>query len=261
MNNCTKPIGVFDSGIGGITVLSELVKKMPNEDFLYFGDSYNAPYGMKTEEDICKLALDNTRFLLSKGAKAVVIACNTATSVAAKTIRMLYPEIPVIGVEPAIKPAALHKKNSNILVMATPVTLKNDKFCRLMEMYKGDAKIYPKPCPGLVEIIEKGQVSGSELDSFLEKLLLPYRDIQIDSVVLGCTHYVFIKKSILRALGKNILIFDGGIGTASETYRRIFEKGLLNNHKNAGRVTFYNSNNSEEKLKLMERLLNYQEDN
>lgn len=261
MNNCEKPIGVFDSGIGGISVLRELVKKMPNEDFLYFGDSKNAPYGIKTEEEICKLALNNTEFLLSKGAKAVVIACNTATSVAANTIRMTYPEIPVIGVEPAIKPAALYKNNSKILVMATPVTLKNDKFCRLMEKYKGDAIIYPKPCPGLVEIIEKGHVSGSELDSFLEKLLSPYKDVQIDSVVLGCTHYVFVKKAIIKALGRNISIFDGGIGTAAETYRRISEKELLNNPENTGKVTFFNSNNKEKMLMLMERFLDYQEDN
>lgn len=255
MNVCDKPIGVFDSGIGGISVLDELIKKMPHEHFIYLGDSKNAPYGIKTEQEIYNFALQNTKTLLDMGAKAIVIACNTATSVAAKSIRNLYIDTPIIGVEPALKPAALHKPNSNILVMATPVTLKNEKFCSLMKEYSCNSNIISMPCLGLVEIIEKGNINGYEIDNYLKQNLKEFENVNIDSVVLGCTHYVFIKDAIKKAFSENIMIFDGGLGTANETFRRISEKNISNCSKNIGQITLLNSNKSKVDISLYKKFL------
>ena len=147
------PIGVLDSGLGGISVLRELVRLMPEEDYLYFGDSKNAPYGTKTAEEVLRLTRNTVSFLLEQGAKAIVVACNTATSVAIRELRQEYPSIPMIGIEPALKPAVEAKAHSTVLVMATPMTLKKEKFSDLMHRYESDAKIIKVPCPGLVELI------------------------------------------------------------------------------------------------------------
>jgi glutamate racemase len=244
----TKPIGVLDSGLGGINVLREIVKLMPHEDFIYFGDSKNAPYGIRPEEEILRLVTENVKLLIELGTKAIVIACNTATSVAADVLRETCPDVPIIGVEPAIKPAALHKSGSKILVMATPVTIKNERFKRLLNRFSDVSHIIPLPCPGLVEFVERGVIAGEELDSFLSNLLGPYKTEGIDSVVLGCTHYVFVKDAIRKAFGRNILIFDGARGTAAEARRRIEEKGIQNSPGNTGNITLLGILDSQKNL-------------
>lgn len=249
-----RPIGVFDSGVGGISVLKELYSLMGNENYIYFGDSLNAPYGSKDAEEVKKLTVYNIEKLMSMGAKACVIACNTATSVAAAFLREKYKDFPIIGVEPALKPAVLAKKNSTVVVMATPVTLKEKKFFSLMKSFEGEAKIIPLPSPRLAGMIEEGILEGKELEDYIKELFLPYENEKIDSVVLGCTHYPFIKETLYKVLGKSVAIFDGGYGTAKETRRRIEEKGCLNESEKKGEITFLSSKDSAYEIGFYKRL-------
>lgn len=250
------PIGVFDSGVGGISVLRELVKQMPNEDYIYFGDSIHAPYGTKSLEEVRELTISNIQFLLEEGAKSIVVACNTATSAAVAKLRTMYPELPLVGIEPAIKPAVLYKKNSRVIVMATPMTLGQEKFQKLMSLYENMADIVPLPCPGLMEFVEKGKLNGDDLMKYFAELFRAVSNKKIDSIVLGCTHYPFVKDAIQSFIGDDVVIFDGGEGTAREMKRRLNEAGMLNISDRKGEVKFINSRNTEEELKLCEYLLN-----
>ncbi len=247
-----KPIAVFDSGVGGISVLRELYALMPNENFIYYGDSLNAPYGSKSVSEVKELSVKNAEMLMGMGAKALVIACNTATSVAASFLREKYPDFPIIGVEPALKPAVLFKENSTVAVMATPITLREEKFKKLMESFNSQAKIIPVPCEKLAGMIERGIVEGEELDSYIKELFCPYKDEKIDSVVLGCTHYPFIKKTLKKVLG-DIPLFDGGEGTARETMRRLSEKDLLKHGKEKGNIAFLSSKESIDEILLYKK--------
>lgn len=256
-----RPIGVFDSGVGGISVLSELIKILPNEDFIYFGDSANAPYGTKSEQEILTLSDACIDFLFKYNAKTIVIACNTATSVAAKILREKYINIPIIGIEPAIKPAVLSKNNPKILVMATPMTLKKEKFKNLMDSFTDEASIIPLPCPGLAELIEKGDFYNSEIDNYLENLFLPFKNQKIDCIVLGCTHYPFVRNNIRNFFSPSIQIFDGGKGTAEETKRRLTINKLCNSEKHEGKVFFKNSKNTQNEIELSKKLLDFLNEN
>ncbi len=249
------PIGVFDSGVGGISVLRELKALMPNEDYIYLGDSANAPYGTKTLEQVVKLVLADAAYLYEKGVKALVVACNTATSAAILTLREEYQDIPVIGIEPALKPAVLSKEHPTVVVMATPMTIKEEKFQKLMQRFETEAEIIPLPCKGLMEFVERGELEGAELEGYLQKLFAPYK--KVDAVVLGCTHYPFVKKTIQKVLGEDTMLFDGGAGTARETKRRLEQCGLLNPSCEKGTVILENSAKEERLLVLCERLLCY----
>lgn len=255
MKKTEQPIGVFDSGVGGISVLRELVTLMPNENFIFYGDSKNAPYGTKTLEEVQQLTLQDASHLYEQGVKALIVACNTATSAAVHLLREKYVDIPVIGIEPALKPAVLSKKNPKVLVMATPMTLREEKFHQLMERFRNQAQIYPLPCPGLVEFVEHGELDSPKLEEFLRELFADYQKESIDAVVLGCTHYPFVRKTIQKVLGEQVLLFDGGLGTAKETKRKLEEFDLLNPSKEKGKVLFENSLAEEQVLQLSEYLL------
>lgn len=250
-----QPIGVFDSGVGGISVLQELLRVMPCENYIYLGDSKNAPYGTKPLEMVRQLTFENVRVLLDQGAKGLVVACNTATSAAVRLMRSMYPELPIVGIEPALKPAALQKEHPRVLVMATPMTVQQEKFRQLMARYEDKAEIYPLACPGLVEFIEAGDLDSEQLHDFLQKLLGPYLDKGLDSIVLGCTHYPFARKMIRSIVGDAVTIFDGGEGTAREMRRRLAAADLLNPSEKPGRVRFENSVATEAELELCRRLL------
>jgi len=251
------PIGVFDSGVGGISVLRELVALMPNENFIYFGDSANAPYGTKSLEQVVELVCADADYLYRKGVKALVVACNTATSAAIGVLREIYQDIPVIGIEPALKPAVLSKEHPVVLVMATPMTVREKKFQNLMLRFETEAEIIPLPCPGLMEFVERGELEGEALEHYLRELFTPFK--KVDAVVLGCTHYPFVKKMIQKVLGKQALLFDGGAGTARETKRQIENRKLLNPSGEKGQIVFENSANKEQLLTLCKVLLNYEE--
>lgn len=249
------PVAFLDSGVGGISVLNEAVKMMPNEDYIYLGDSRNAPYGTKTTEEVRDLTERNVEFLLEQGAKAVVIACNTATSAAADYLRNKYKEVPIIGVEPALKPAALNNEGEKILVMATPMTLAERKFKNLMTRYEEYAKIVPVPCGGLMEFVEMGKLQGKELEEFLGTLLTKSVCENAKAVVLGCTHYPFIKDIILKIIGHDVQIYDGGEGTARQLKRRLSRDKILSQSKDPGQIKVVNTLNDDSMMELSEKLL------
>lgn len=240
------PVAFLDSGVGGISVLREAVRLMPNEDFIYFGDSANAPYGTKPTDTIRSLMDANVRMLReTERVKGIVIACNTATGAAVKYLRLQYPDLPVVGVEPALKPAVLRHQGGKVMVMATPLTLKQPKFQRLLSMYQDKAQVLLLPCPGLMDFVEQGILDGPELERFLHGLLDPVNDGHIAAVVLGCTHYPFLKKSISAAIGYPVEFDDGAAGTAREIKRRLEKYGCSAGQGEKGTVRFFNSLNEK----------------
>ena len=247
-NDC---IAVFDSGVGGISVLRELVKLMPGENYLYFGDSANAPYGKKTTEQVRELTLKNAQMLLGRNAKALVVACNTATSAAIDLLRETFPEKILLGIEPALKPAIQQFPTGCIGIMATEVTLREEKLQRLMAQFE-TATVERISAPGLVELIEQGKADAQETEQLLRQILAPYVG-KLDALVLGCTHYPFVKDVISRILGEKTLLLDGGAGTARQTRRLLEQADLLN--EGEGSVTMENSSGKAELLALSYQLL------
>lgn len=249
------PIGFFDSGVGGISVMKRAVELFPNENYIYFGDSKNAPYGVKNVDEVRELTFEAMKFFIEKGVKAVVIACNTATSAAIKELREAYKEIPIIGIEPAIKPAVESEKSGKIIIMATPMTLSEKKFNNLMKKYDEEREIIKLPAPGLVEFIESGVLDGNEVTGFLQEILKPYLDTKISTIVLGCTHYPFVEELIQKIVGEDVDIIDGSYGTVKELNRKLIEINLVNNQKENGYIKIFNSSGNQEIVELCKVLL------
>lgn len=245
---------VFDSGLGGLSVLRELTRVLPNERFLYFGDSRNAPYGTRPTDEVRQLTLDGVTTWMPRSIKAVIIACNTATAAAIEALRDIYPHKIVIGMEPALKLAADRHTGGRIVVMATNVTLREAKFCALMDRFSAICRVAPLPCPGLVEFVESGQLDTPELRQYLTGLLAPTLAHGADAIVLGCTHFPFLKPVIQDIAGPNVEILDGGLGTALQTQRRLEEAGLLRDCE-PGQVELHNSLETPELLARSARLL------
>lgn len=245
----TAPIGVFDSGVGGISVLRELVALLPGENYLYFGDSANAPYGEKTTEEVRTLTLQAAEMLFARGAKALVVACNTATSAAIHILREKYPEKIIIGIEPALKVATDRFPTGHIGIMATAVTLREEKLAHQMERFP-QVTVEKIGAPGLVELIERGKADSPETEVLLRNILAPYVG-KLDALVLGCTHYPFVKDTIGKILGEKTQLLDGGAGTARQTKRCLEQAGLLN--PGPGSVVFENS--ATHMLELSQKLL------
>lgn len=244
-------IGVMDSGVGGISVLKKLTAILPEERFLYYGDSANAPYGEKTPEAVRELTASVAAELIGRGIKAFVIACNTATSAAVSALREAYPEIPIVGMEPAIKPAAVDFPHGRILVLATPATLQLEKFHRLSEQLSDQAEFVSVPCPGLAKRIEKGKLDQPDFMELLHSLLDPYAG-SADAVVLGCTHYPFIRKQIAEVLG-DLPMYDGAEGTARELRHVLQQGNLLAPAGQEGEVSFVSSLKTEAEIDLYRR--------
>ncbi len=253
MNQKNDYIGVFDSGVGGISVLRHLRKLLPNERFLYYGDSANAPYGRRTTPQVKDLTLSAVHKMLEFGLKALVVACNTATAAAIHDLRRTYPDLIVIGIEPALKPAADQFPGGRIGVMATEVTLREEKFDNLLHRFDSEATIYKIPAPGLVELVESGKGDTGEADALLSEILRPYIG-KLDALVLGCTHYPLAAKAIRRVLGPRVVLLDGGEGTARETKRRLEDASLLGN--GPGHILWQNSADNDEIFTLCQALLN-----
>lgn len=248
-------IAVFDSGVGGVSVLRETVRLMPEEDYLYFGDSANAPYGIRKSEEVRALTIRHIESMMERGAKAAVIACNTATSAAVKVLREMFPKFPLVGIEPAVKPAAEQLPGKRILVMATPFTVREEKFRNLLARYEKKANFIPLGCPGLMEYVEEGKSNSEEVAAFLHQLLKPYEG-RVDGVVLGCTHYPFVQSRIREVLGEQIVTFDGSFGTAKELRRRLEEAGRREpDRTRKGKVVFESSDPTGATIKLAQSLL------
>ncbi|MBR6187207.1 MAG: glutamate racemase [Clostridia bacterium] len=236
------PIGIFDSGVGGISVLKEAVRQMPREHFIFFGDTKNAPYGTKSKEDVLNLCRGIVEMLLQKGCKAIVIACNTATSAAAAFLRAEYASLPIIGMEPALKPASLIRQDGIVLSLATPGTIAGEKYAHLYALYgEGVASL---PCPGLMEFAERGELAGERLNRYLRELFAPYSDQKVEAVVLGCTHYVFLKDAI-QAFFPGVPLIDGNEGTVRQLIRRLDALNLLAPPDAAGKVELLSSGGPE----------------
>lgn len=247
-------IAVFDSGVGGISVLRHLRRYLPGERFLYFGDSANAPYGSRTTEEVRALTLAAAEMLTTKYAiKALVIACNTATAAAVKQVRAAYPDLIVIGIEPALKVAADHFPGGRIGVMATEVTLREEKFDTLLHRFVENCTVTKIPAPGLVQLVEAGKVDDGDTEALLRQILGPHIG-KLDAVVLGCTHYPFAARAISRVLGEEVVLLEGGDGTARETRRRLSQAGLL--EEGEGSVTIINSSPDEAMIRLSWERLN-----
>lgn len=248
MSQAEHPIGVFDSGVGGISALQAMVRLLPREHFIYFGDTANAPYGTKATEEVIACVRQVTDRLLARNIKALVIACNTATGAAAATLRRELV-IPVIGMEPALKPASEVRQSGEILVLATPLALHQEKFNKLMDKYgEGAVRV---PCTGLMELVEQENWEGAK--SYLQEVFALYDLRRVDAVVLGCTHYVFLKDMIRKMLPARIVITEGSEGTARQL-RRVLARGRLLREAGEGLVELETSGSPEE-VEKMRRLL------
>jgi glutamate racemase len=252
MNSKQDFIAVFDSGVGGISVLRQLRRQLPNERFLYFGDSANAPYGTRPTQQVRELSLAVAEKLIPRGIKALVVACNTATAAAIDTLRQAHPDLIIVGVEPALKLAADHCPGRAVGVMATPVTLREEKFNHLAARFEDACQIVRLPAPGLVELVEAGKANSPETVELLTQLLGPWLG-KLDAMVLGCTHYPFAIQALRKVIGEDIPIYDGSEGTARETRRRLEAAGLL--REGTGEILFENSANDPRLIALGRQLL------
>lgn len=238
-------VGVFDSGIGGLSVLRELEKILPNEDFYYYGDSLNNPYGEKSDEELFEITSGVVDYLVNKGCRVIVIACNTATTRCMKYLREKYKDIIFVGTVPAIK-VACDRDFKNTLVMATPATIESERTMELIrDNIRKDQNIYLVACPGLANAIEDND--QEKIEAILKDTFREYKDKEIDSIVLGCTHYPFIKEDILKEM-PGVILLDGSRGVAMEVKRQLENNGLLSD-KLSRKIVIYNSLTKEEVTK------------
>ncbi|WP_221765555.1 glutamate racemase [Methyloradius palustris] len=250
--NHNAPIGVFDSGVGGISVLKHIRKALPDESVTYYADSHYAPYGNQSPEFIIERARYLTDFLISEGAKAIVVACNTATAAAVATLRQHY-QLPIIGMEPAVKPAVAITKTGVIGVLATSGTLKSAQFAALLEHYGHHVQVVTQACHGLVEAIERGEIDAPSTITLLRNYLQPLLDANSDVIVLGCTHYPFVKTQIESIVAGKAALIDTGEAVARQLKKRLAEEGLLTS-SNESSLTFWSNSQSPDAKQVIARL-------
>lgn len=248
------PVGVMDSGVGGLSVLQHLTRQLPHEHFIYFADSAHAPYGNKTASDIQQRCFTIADTLIGQGAKALVVACNTATAAAIAAMRERYT-LPIIGMEPAVKPAAAASKNGIIGVLATTGTLKSAQFAALLEHYGQGVQVVTQACVGLVECIEQGQLNTPQTLALLQQYSQPLMAAGADTIVLGCTHYPFVKKHIQEIVGPEVTLIDTGAAVAKRLHQVLEQKQMLNPATEAGDFVFLTSG-TEETERVMHQLWN-----
>jgi glutamate racemase len=235
------PIGIFDSGVGGLSVLREIIRQLPHEDILYIADQIHVPYGRRPLEEVRGYAVGITEYLLSKKAKIIVLACNTASAAALKYLRQNYPHVPFVGMEPAVKPAAETTKSGAVGVLATPATFQGELYASVIERFAQGVTIYQHTCPGLVQQIEQGDFDSPISRKILEDALLPMLAANIDTVVLGCTHYPFVIPLIQSIVGEQVRVIDPAPAVARQTHRLLEQRNLLRNSVTAGQCKFATS--------------------
>ena len=246
----SKPIGIFDSGAGGLSIWKEINMLMPNESTIYISDSKYAPYGNKETEVILKRSIKNTEILLNKGCKIIVVACNTATTNAIKELRRLF-SIPFIGIEPAIKPAALFTNTNSIGILATKGTLSSNLFHATSRRYTQNKNVTEQIGDGIIELIESGKLSSSKMMNLLKRYLEPMLKNNIDCIVLGCTHYHFLVPLLRQLLPKNITIIDSGSAVAKQAKEVMVKNNLLNKDITKINLEFYTNGSKEIMANLM----------
>lgn len=246
---------MFDSGMGGLSVLREVRALLPDENLLYFADSAHCPYGTQSPEFVRQRAFHIADFLLSQGAKMLIVACNTASIAALDALRSHYPDIPIVGMEPAVKPAVAATRNRRIGVLATAVTLHGDRFANLLQRYARDVTVLVLPGRGLVERVESGQIDTPETLDWLRSLLAPFLEAGIDTLVLGSTHYPFLRPAIAQIMGPQVALIDTGAAVARRVQQVLLEHGLAAPPATPGQETFYTSGDPAALSPIMARLL------
>ena len=238
------PIGLFDSGVGGTSIWKEVHHLLPHENTIYLADSKNAPYGLKGKDKIIELSIKNTEFLLEKDCKLIVVACNTATTNAIKTLRSKY-DVPFIGIEPAIKPAALQTQTKAIGILATKGTLSSELFSNTSTLYGSGINVIEQHGEGIVQLIETGKLYSEEMKALLKLYLEPMIQANIDHLVLGCTHYPYLMPLLLEILPEHIKIIDSGEAVARQTKNVLLQNHLLNTSTQQPSTKFYSNSNPE----------------
>ncbi|WP_116896048.1 glutamate racemase [Pseudomonas syringae] len=221
------PVGIFDSGVGGLSVLNEVRQLLPSESLLYLADCGHIPYGEKTPEFIIERCLTIAGFFREQGAKALVVACNTATAAGVSHLRQRYPDWPIVGMEPAVKPAAEATRSGVVGVLATTGTLQSARFAALLDRFANDVRVVTQPCPGLVELIETGDLLSPQIRQLLQHYVEPLLAARCDTIILGCTHYPFLKPLLREMLPESVTLIDTGAAVARQLQRLLARSGLL----------------------------------
>ena len=240
-NSPTAPIGVFDSGVGGISVLRAIREELPNEAIIYFGDQGHIPYGSRPMQQIRTFCEAITKFLLERDAKILVVACNTASAAALKYLREKFPAVPFVGMEPAVKPAAEHTHTGKVGVLATPATFQGALYTSVVERFANGVELFQSTCPGLVQQIEMGNLEGEGTRRILKNALLPMIEERIDTVVLGCTHYPFVIPMIQQIVGAGVRVIDPAPAVAKQIERLLEARDTRNRSGSKGEIKFYTS--------------------
>jgi len=249
------PIGVFDSGVGGLSVLRAIRRVLPGESAIYFGDQIHIPYGPRPMEQIRRYSETITKYLLRQQAKIIVVACNTASAAALKDLRAHFPEIQFVGMEPAVKPAAERTQTGRVGVLATPATFQGALYASVVERFATGVELFQNTCPGLVQQVELGNLEGKETRQILESALYPMLEKNIDTVVLGCTHYPFVIPMIEQIVGENVRVIDPAPAVAKQTQRLLEAGGLVNPASAGGVLTLFTSGDVKSLQSLLPVLL------
>ncbi len=247
-------IGIFDSGVGGLSVLGKVRKLLPHEDILYFADTANFPYGHESVTQLQALSLEAAHLLLNKGAKLIVVACNTASSASLSILRATCA-LPFVGMVPAIKPATASTRNGKVGVIATQATVQTQVFAELLAQFAEGVEVFTKACPGLVETVERGETDSPTLRQLLRQYLDPMLTERIDCLVLGCTHYPFLRPIIQEIAGEDVNVIDSGAAVARQVERVLSDKGLLNENPGPGKITYLTSGEEAPFLAVAAKLL------
>jgi glutamate racemase len=255
------PVGIFDSGLGGLSVWREIVRQLPHERTLYLADQAHVPYGSRELSEVRELSTGVTRFLLSQGAKIVVVACNTASAATLHHLRCAFPEVPFVGMEPALKPAVERTRTGVVGVIATQATFQGELFASLLERYAGDVQVLTQACPKLVAAVEAGALDTPETRALLREYLSPLIEAGADQLVLGCTHYPFLRPAIEQTVGTDVAVIDPAPAVARQTERVLAQRKLKNNHRTASEHVFYTSGDAAAFTVMTQRLLPLDEAN